>query len=126
MVAFSTRTGSGERKKRLQAEPKYKKCVFLGMGHWFHLPPRCDFSRPVSLCDMHVSNPRQISWTVCVENVKPLSYLASSFGHNFLKVYWKTVVRFSVGAVNDNRPSVKEFVPRMHYPREPPSSSVHR
>ena len=36
-------------------------------------------------CDMHVSNPRQILWTVCVENVKPLSYLASSFGHNFWK-----------------------------------------
>ena len=35
--------------------------------------------------DMHVSNPRQILWTVCVENVKPLSYLASSFGHNFWK-----------------------------------------
>ena len=33
--------------------------------------------------DMHVSNPLQILWTVCVENVKPLSYLASSFGHNF-------------------------------------------
>ena len=85
--------------KRLQAEPKCKKCVFHGIGHWFHLPTCCDFSRPVSLCDMPVSNPRQILWTVCVENVKPLSYLASSFGHNFLKVYCKTVARFPVGAV---------------------------
>ena len=65
--------------KRLQAEPKCKKCVFHGMGHWFHLPLSCDFSRPVFLCYMHVSNPRPILWTVCVESVKPLSYLASFF-----------------------------------------------
>ena len=65
--------------KRLQAEPKCKKCVFHGMGHWFHLLLSCDFSRPVFLCYMHVSNPRPILWTVYVESVKPLSYLASFF-----------------------------------------------